>query len=106
MSDVGGPGGPPDSVDGDRPTELRQYKSVRFVLVLSDGNRFFRTLPRELVQPIRQPNFEGVLELGVVIQLYPEIKLKVRFKYRYNSLKCIFRQSRVESQTFRGKEKI
>ena len=32
MSDVDGHGGPPDSVDGDHPTELRQYKSVRFVL--------------------------------------------------------------------------
>lgn len=32
MSDVGGPAqaGPPDGdVDGDHPTELRQYKSVR-----------------------------------------------------------------------------
>ena len=32
MSDVGGPGGPPDGdVDGDHPTELRQYKSVRYI---------------------------------------------------------------------------
>ena len=38
MSDVGGPaqaGGPPDGdVDGDHPTELRQYKSVRDIFHL------------------------------------------------------------------------
>ena len=47
----------------------------------------FRTLPQELVQPIHQQNFVGVLELGVVIQLYPEIKLKVRLKYKFNCSK-------------------
>ena len=86
MSDVGGPaqaGGPPDGdVDGDHPTELRQYKSVREKSTVGHASHnSFRTLPRELVQPIHQQNFVGVLELGVVIQLYPEIKLKVRMKF-------------------------
>ena len=84
MSDVGGPaqaGGPPDGdVDGDHPTELRQYKSVRDTFTNQSTNKSFRTLPQELVQHIHQPNFVGVLELGVVTQLFPEIKLKVRLK--------------------------
>ena len=40
MSDVGGPGGPPDGdVDGDHPTELRQYKSVRYIFVRSNNQK-------------------------------------------------------------------
>ena len=85
MSDVGGPaqaGGPPDGndVDGDHPTELRQYKSVRDTFTNQSTKKSFRTLPQELVQHIHQPNFVGVLELGVVTQLFLEIKLKVRLK--------------------------
>ena len=86
MSDVGGPGtqagGPPDGndVDGDHPTELRQYKSVREIFTNQSTKKSFRTLPQELVQHIHQPNFVGVLELGVVTQLFLEIKLKVRLK--------------------------